>query len=249
MEMSSINLQWGSFLRYCAQYAKRGIVTELDCGVAVYWTQVLWAYTNAFFVSNTVTDESDLLRRLNAINNHVIRTRPSFPWVLFLDPERLPLAMRERSKEICFEAGFVRGMDLVSMQAMDLLPPVHPLPTVEIKFATSEQDLYDAMLLIGEVYDKETSLAKDTIEQHVFISDFNQQFCCIIDVDNKPVSTATTFLLDECLYVTLVATSAQHRKVCSSDLLICSYSLSCSVAMRKLLCAPLFNVHNEHYHK
>ena len=221
MEVSSINLQWQSFIRQCAQRAKQGTVTELDCGVAVYWTQVPWAFTNAFFISSAVIDELDLFHRLNAINEYVKKMQPSFPWVLFLHPERLPASVRERSKEICLKAGFGQGTGLVCMQTMKLLPPVRPLPTVEIKLATSQQDVYDAMLLFGEVYNKDISVTENTVDQHIFITDFNKQFCCIIYVNNKPVSTATTFILDdECLFVALVVTGAHHRRVCSSYLFL-----------------------------
>ena len=220
MEVSSINSQWESFIRQCAQRAKHGIITELDCDVIMYWTQIAWSFTNAFFMISAVTDEFDLLRRLDAIKEHVKKLQPTFPWVLFLDPERLPTDVRERSKELSLKAGFVHSMDFKGMQTTELLPPVHPLPIVEIKLARSHQDVYDAMLLNVEVYNRETSVAASAVEQHVFISDFHKQFCCTIYVDNIPVSTATTFLLDDCLYVALVATSKQYRRVGFSHLLI-----------------------------
>ena len=220
MDVSSINSQWQSFIHQCAQQAKQGIITELDCGVIMCWTQSIWSFTNAFFMSSVVVDELDLLHRLEKIHEYVKRAQLNYPWTVFLDVERLPNDVRERSKEICSKAGFAHSMDFTCMQAMELLPPVHPLPHVEIKFATSEQQIYDALLLNVEAYNGKPTVAASAVEHHVFITDFNKQFCCIVYVDNKPVSTAITFVLDKCLYVALVATAAQHRKVCFSHLII-----------------------------
>lgn len=216
MEVSSINSQWQSFVRQCAQRAKHGIITEFNDGVSMCWTQITWSFTNAFFLSSVVTDELDLRRRLETIKEYVQRAQPNFPWTLFLDPERLPVNVREHSKDICSKAGFTYTIDFKCMQATELLPPARPLPTVDIKCAASEQEIYDAMLLNVEAFNREASIATSAVENHVFITDVNKQFCCIVYVDNKAVSTATTFVLDECLYVALVATAAQHRKVCSS---------------------------------
>ncbi|CAF0984924.1 unnamed protein product [Adineta steineri] len=100
------------------------------------------------------------------------------------------------------------------MQTTSLLPPVRPLPTVEIKFTTSQQDAYDAALLNVEAHNLNASVAESMVEQRVLVADFEKQLCCTVLVNGKPVATATTLLLDECLYVAFVATSAPHRKVC-----------------------------------
>ena len=149
------------------------------------------SFTNAFFMSSRVTDEWDLLCRLLRINEHVKSVQPNFSWTLFLNPDRLSVDVRKRSKEICLKAGFTYTFDFKCMQAMKLLAPVRSLPTAEIKFATSEQEIYEAMLLNVEAFNRD----------HVFITDRNKQFCCVVYVNDKPVSTARTFVLDECLYV------------------------------------------------
>jgi len=60
----------------------------------------------------------------------------------------------------------------------------------------------------------DVSIAESLVAHHALVSNFDRQLCCLVSVNDKPVATATTLLLDECLYVALVATSAQHRKVC-----------------------------------
>jgi hypothetical protein len=214
MEQLSINLQWKFFVRHCAQYAKQGIVTELNCGAVVCWTQSTMAYLNGIFLSSAVSEEVDLHWRLEEIKAFVTIAQPTFPWLLFIEPELLPADIRERSREICLAAQFAHAADVKCMQTTSLLPPVRPLPDAEISFAASQQDVYDALLLNVQAHNIDTSIAENMVENNAFITNFDKQLCCIVSVDGKPVATATTMLLDECLYVALVATSAQHRRVC-----------------------------------
>ncbi len=57
------------------------------------------------------------------------------------------------------------------------------------------------------------SVVESVMENNAFITNFDKQLCCIVSIDGKPVATVTILLLDECLYVAFLATSAQHRKV------------------------------------
>jgi hypothetical protein len=161
-----------------------------------------------------VVDEVDLSRRLDEIIVYVNQMNLSLPWVLYIEPEWLPSDLRERIQVICSPVGFVFGSGNTCMQTTALLPPARPLPAVEIKFAASQYDVYDAILLNLEAHNMEISIAQDIVDNNAFISDFGKQICCLVLFDGKPVSTATTYLLDQCLYVAFVATIAQHRRVC-----------------------------------
>jgi hypothetical protein len=214
MEQLSINSQVKSFTRYCAQYAKQGIVAELNCGAVVCWTQSTMIFLNGIFLSSAVTEEVDLRRRLEKIKTYVAKAQPTFPWMFYIEPELLPTDIRKRSREICLAAQFAHVIDVTCMQTRSLLPPVRPLPAAEIRFAASQQDVYDALLLNAQAYNMDTSVVENVLENNAFITNFDKQLCCIVSVDGKPVATATTVLLEECWHVDLVATSAQHRRVC-----------------------------------
>ncbi len=121
--------------------------------------------------------------------------------------------MRERLQEICLAAEFVRVSKVKCMQTAKLLPSVRPLPTVEVKFSTSQQDVYDAVLLHFQAQNMDISIAQSVMEHHAFINNFNKEFCCIVLVNGKPVSTDITVLLDKSLYVVPVVTCPHHRKV------------------------------------
>jgi hypothetical protein len=226
MEALSINYQWRFFIHHCAQHAKEGIIDKIDCGVDVYWTKSNWMFFNELelFLSFAVSDELDLCRRLEDIKTYVKKIQPTFPWMLVIEVELIPLDVRERLQEICSAAEFVHVMKVKCMQTTKLLPPVRPLPTVEVKFATSQQDVYDAVLLNLQAHNMDTSIAESVVEHRAFVTNFDKELCCIVSVNGKPVSTATTVLLDKCLYVALVATCAEHRKVCLT-LNLCYLSL------------------------
>ncbi len=134
--------------------------------------------------------------------------------MLVIESELVPLDVRERLQEICLAAKSVHVSKVKCMQTAKLIPPVRPLFTIEVKFATSQQDIYDAVLLNLQAHNVDTSIAKNVIEHCAFVNNFDKELCCIVSLNGKPVSTATTLLLDTCLYVALVATCAEHRKVC-----------------------------------
>ncbi|CAF0962559.1 unnamed protein product [Adineta steineri] len=207
----SMNLQCQSFIRHCAQHAKQGVVAKLDCGVVLAWTRSNFRFLNGFFLATTVVDEQDLRWRLDEIKQYIKQMKPSFAWALFIEPEWLPLEMIERSKEICSVAGFILASDFKCMQARDLLQPVRSLPEAEISFATCNSDIYNAALLNLQAYHMEESVAETIVNNHALVTDFDKQFCCLVSINSTPVATATTVVLDKCLYVALVATSTQHR--------------------------------------
>lgn len=177
MEELSINLLWQSFVCNRAQQAKRGILAELDCGVTVCWIQSGLPNMNGFFLSTLVADELDLRHRLEEIKLYVKKMQPTFRWVLFIQSEWLSPGVRERLREICLAYDFVHTSDIKRMQTKTLLPPVRPLPDVEIKFATCPQDVYDIALLNVQAYNMDASLAENMVEHRVIVADFDKQHC------------------------------------------------------------------------
>ena len=216
MEQLRLNSQWKSFIRHCAQNAKNGLVVDLDCGITVCWTRSNLIFTNAFFLSCAVSDEADLRRRLEEIKAYVRKAEPTFPWVFCVEPELLSDDLYKRLREICLTANLEHSGNFECMQTTttSLLPPVRPLPVAKIKFATSQQDVYDAVLLNAQAYHMDARSAENVVEHRAFVTEFDKQLCCLALLDDKPVSTATALILDDCLYVAFVATSLQHRKVC-----------------------------------
>lgn len=250
MEQLLINSQWKSFVRYCAQHAKQGIVAELDCGVSVYWTQSNLIFTNGFFLSSPVSEEADLRRRLEEIKAYVTQAKPTFPWLFCIEPELVAVNLREQLRNICSATDLVHFENIHCMQTTSLLSPVRLLPDIEFKFATSQKDVYDAVLLNVQAFEMDASITDSVIQNHALITDFSKQLCCILSVDGQPAATTTIFLLDDCLYAVLVATSSEHCKVCILlNLFVLHishydyYSSICSVVTQKLLYAFALNEH------
>ena len=123
MEQLSINSTWKSCIRHCAQHAKQGIVTELECGVIVCWTQCDMSFLNAFFLSSTIANELDLRRRLEEIKAYVTKAQPTYPWTFIIEPELIPTGLYESLHEICLASEFIHAMDLKCMQTTSLLAP------------------------------------------------------------------------------------------------------------------------------
>jgi hypothetical protein len=157
MKVLSISSQCKSFTHHCTRHTKEAIIDKIDSGVDVYWTQSTLIFLNGLFLSFAVTDELDLRRRLEDINTYLKKMQPNFPWRLIIETELISLDMRERLQKICLSAEFVHLARIKCMQTRKLLPPVRPLLTVEVKFATFQQDIYDALLVNVQVHNMDTS--------------------------------------------------------------------------------------------
>ena len=212
MESLSLNRQWNSFLRSCAENAKEGLIDKMECGVDVYCTQCNWRSLNGLFLSCGISDEIDLRNRLEEMKRYAKKMQLKFPWFLSIECELIPVEMRERLEEICLSAEFVRTVKVKCMHTRELLSRVRSLPNVQIKFASSPEGVYDAVFLNLQAYNRDTSIAKSVIEHHALITNFDKEFCCIVLVNEKVVSTAVTVLLHKYIYVPLVATCSRPSK-------------------------------------
>jgi hypothetical protein len=60
------------------------------------------------------------------------------------------------------------------MQTTELLPPVRPLSIVEVKFVTSQEDVYYAVLLNLQAHNMDISIAENIIEHRAFCHQLQQ---------------------------------------------------------------------------
>lgn len=107
----------------------------------------------------------------------------------------------------------LRPFDVCCLSSCSLL--FDHCPITGIRFASSTQDVRKAISLNVQAYHLDASVTNNDLSNHALITDYEKQICSVVSVNGIPVSTATTILLDECLDVSLVATSAQHRQICS----------------------------------
>jgi len=182
-----------------------GEVRELP-GVSIASAGVTFQMFNAAFLSARVTSENDLARRLLLAKTH-FRTR-GLDWALWVCEGWLDRAVQRRARQILSGSGLRHSVDLPGMQAEAVLPPVRPLPHLEVRRVQSGPTR-DAFCEIGSVC------------FHVPLSWFNEVFdsasvwtpfeAWVGYLNEEPVSTAAVVVGGDALGVYNVATLPGHQ--------------------------------------
>jgi ribosomal protein S18 acetylase RimI-like enzyme len=107
-----------------------GEVREFQ-GVSIASANVTFQMFNAAFLSAPVSTEADLTRRVLLAGTH-FQTRGR-EWAYWLCEDWLDPRVRRRLRNLMERQGLRHSTDLPGMIAPSLLPPIKPLPTLEVR--------------------------------------------------------------------------------------------------------------------
>jgi ribosomal protein S18 acetylase RimI-like enzyme len=202
-ETVAVNLR-ESFRAIAASRAP-GEIRELP-GVSIASAGVVFQMFNAAFLSAPVAREADLARRIMLPSVHF--DARGLEWAYWVCDDWLEARARRRSRQIFQRHGLRHSVDLPGMAAERILPPVKPLPTLEIR-RVGDRATRDAFCAIGAFC------------FHVPLPWFRECFDndCVWEsfigwvgyVDGEPVSTAATVIGGGVVGVYNVATMPEHQ--------------------------------------
>jgi GNAT superfamily N-acetyltransferase len=183
-----------------------GEIRELR-GVSIRSAGVTFQMFNAAFLSAPVAGEAELARRIMLPSVHF--NARGLEWAFWVCEDWLDAGARRRSRQIFERHGLRHSVDLPGMVAERILPPVKPLPDLEIR-RVGDPGTRDAFCAIGSVC------------FHVPLPWFREVFDddCVWDrfigwvgyVDGEPVSTSATVMGAGAVGVYNVATMPEHQK-------------------------------------
>jgi ribosomal protein S18 acetylase RimI-like enzyme len=183
-----------------------GELRELP-GVSIASAGVVFQMFNAAFLSAPVADEVDLARRITLPSVHF--DARGLEWAYWVCDDWLEAKARRRSRQVFQRHGLRHSVDLPGMVAERILPPVKPLPTLELR-RVGVAPTRDAFCAIGsvcfhvplpwfrEVFDHDSVWAR-------FIG-------WVGYLDGEPVSTAATVIGGGAVGVYNVATMPEHQQ-------------------------------------
>ena len=183
-----------------------GELRELG-GVSIASAGVTFQMFNAAFLSAPVETEAELTKRIALPSVHF--DARGLEWAYWVCEDLLQPRARRRSRQVFARHGLRHSVDLPSMVAEKVAPPVKPLPTLPIR-RVGDRATRDAFCGIGSVC------------FHVPISWFQEVFdsdsvwgrfrAYVGYVDGEPVSTAAIVLGGGALGVYNVATVPVHQR-------------------------------------
>ena len=183
-----------------------GEIRELP-GVSVASAGVAFQMFNTAFLSAPVASEADLARRIMLSSVHF--DARGLEWAYWVCDDWLEGRARRRSRQIFERHGLRHTVDLPGMVAERILPPVKPLPTLEIR-------------RVGDAATRDGFCAIGSVCFHVPLPWFREVFNndSVWDrfigwvgyLDGEPVSTAATVIGGGAVGVYNVATMPEHQE-------------------------------------
>ena len=195
---------WGMYARRAAN----GVVTTLPAGIEVTASRVTMPLLNMLFLGSPVADSVDFARRADAAvaYGHELR----LPWMLTVCEDWLPSSTRAEAATILGARGVVLSSLATGMVADRLAPPRRPAPPLEIVPVSGRAERIALADLNCAAYGMPLEWGHEALDrEEIFAPDV---FGFLGIAGGKPVSTATTALVDGRLYVMLVATAAAEER-------------------------------------
>jgi ribosomal protein S18 acetylase RimI-like enzyme len=183
-----------------------GEVRELP-GVSIRSAGVAFQMFNAAFLSAPVASEADLARRIMLPSVHF--SARGFEWAYWVCEDWLEARPRRRSRQIFDRHGLRHSVDLPGMVAERILPPVKPLPNLEIR-RVGDAPTRDAFCTIGAFcFHVPLPWFRECFDNERVWESF---VGWVGYADGEPVSTAATVLGGGAVGVYNVATMPEHQK-------------------------------------
>lgn len=186
-------------------YARGGPVEESD-GVMAAWAGAQWPIVNALFITSPVTSQPELSARLDWLSAFAAR-QPQFGMLVTCDAW-MPTASESEAE--LSRHGWVLSERLTGMVTENLPATIHEVSGLEFR-RVEGPELRRAVADINAVsYGVPLELGREAVDREAV---WDEHCFGFVGFDQgEPVTTATTYVLPDCLYVALVATVPEARK-------------------------------------
>ncbi|MBV8587153.1 MAG: GNAT family N-acetyltransferase [Verrucomicrobia bacterium] len=184
-------------------------VDQVDkLGLAITWPDTEFLFYNALFLTEQLTAAPLLEDRVQAAAAYM-RSR-SNTGILVVCLDNVSCAAKEAMPKILAQAKFVEAMPMTGMTG-DILPLARPeQPSIRFKRILDEATILDCAKINCISYDVPVHTGRALLENHALWHKHAYGF--IAYEGDKPVSTATAIITENCLYLFLVATMPEARR-------------------------------------
>jgi len=183
-----------------------GEIRELP-GVSIRSAGVTFQMFNAAFLSAPVASEAELARRI--MLPAVQFNARGLEWAYWVCEDWLEARVRRRSRQVFERHGLRHSVNLPGMVAERILPPVKPLPRLEIR-RVGDRATSEAFCAIGSVcFHVPLPWFREVFDND---SVWERFICWVGYVDGEPVSTAAAVMGGEAVGIYNVATMPEHRR-------------------------------------
>ena len=206
LDFSSVADNLRESFRVLASGRETGEVRELR-GVSIASAGVAFQMFNAAFLSSPVASDAELEQRILLPSLH-FQTR-GMEWAYWVCEDWLESRVRSRSRKIFGKHGLHHSVDLPGMVAERLLPPLRPLPRLDVR-RVCDPPTQEAFCSVGAVcFNVPLSWFREVFETNPVWERFAGY---VAYVGAEPVSTAAVVIQEGAAGVYNVATIPGHQR-------------------------------------
>jgi GNAT superfamily N-acetyltransferase len=201
-EIAESNRQLREAWKLYAQASPHGETLDKH-GLSVADAGQPWFFVNVGALSTPVLDGRDLQRRAREAMQHFARR--GNPWILTASENWFGT----NANALLADVGLVYKFDMVGMAADRLLPPVRPLPEVQLRRIGDEETISALADLNAASYEVPSEWGRLAIGGPALWR--SAIYGTVAYVGNEPASGTFALPIDDALYIAWVATAKAHR--------------------------------------
>jgi GNAT superfamily N-acetyltransferase len=206
VETFASNQQFINAWSYFASASPKGEVLEAN-ELVVTWSGTDNVFINAIFLAKPVYDEAELEAKIKVACDYAKKRNQ--PWWMVVAEDSVPEFLRPQLDEVFARQGLVPLLRIAGMATEELLPST----THSSKLDCVSVNNLEMRRAVADINAISYNLPPAPFREALELDRFWQKtvFGTLGFVGNKPVSTTTTFLINDEFYLGWVATLPDYR--------------------------------------
>jgi ribosomal protein S18 acetylase RimI-like enzyme len=206
LETFASNQQFINAWSYFASVCPKGEVLEAN-ELVITWSGIDNVFINTVFLTKPVYDDAELEAKIKVACDYA--KKRSQPWWMVVAEDSVPEFLRPQLDEVFARQGLIPLLRIAGMATEELLPSTTHSSILNC-VSVNNLEMRRAVADINAIsYNLPPAPFREALELDTFWQE--TVFGTLGFVENQPVSTATTFLINDEFYLGWVATLPDYR--------------------------------------
>lgn len=206
-EIQESNIQFRGMWRHYAVHSPNGEAFDTP-DVSIASSNGPWFILNAAFLPAPVETEAALERSVAAAVRYFAPSK--LGWMYAACEDWLAPGLRAKAPALFEAHGLKLAMNTMGMVAERLMPPIRPLPAIDIRHATDSETVRHVADINAIAYASPLEVARQSMANPAIFQRDNRGYVGF--VEGKAVSVSSVIRINDVAYVGNVATLEAYRK-------------------------------------
>jgi ribosomal protein S18 acetylase RimI-like enzyme len=207
-EIRESTTQFQGAWRFFASNSTAGEVLDLP-EVSIASSHVAWSMMNVAFLPGPMETEEDLTRAAATAARYFSAGKHG--WTFVLGEDQVPPRMRLRADGLLASHGLTPSLVATGMVAERLMPPMRPLPVMDIRQARDAQVRQQLSDVNARCYDVPLPVGREAFDVPALFSGDGRGYVGLRQ--GEAVTTTAVLRVNDVAYISMVATLPAHRQL------------------------------------